>query len=35
MAQCPLIHADRRLHNTLTGVFARELWTADYAAAQT
>jgi predicted nucleic acid-binding protein len=35
MAQCPLIHADRRLHNTLAGSFARELWIEDYAPAQT
>ncbi len=30
--QCPLIHADRRLHNTLAGRFRRELWIEDYAA---
>jgi predicted nucleic acid-binding protein len=35
MAQCPLVHADRRLHNTLAGTFARELWIEDYTAAQT
>ena len=30
MAQCSLVHADRRLHNTLAGRFARELWIDDY-----
>jgi predicted nucleic acid-binding protein len=35
MAQCPLVHADRRLHNTLAGTFARELWIEDYTPAQT
>ncbi len=29
---CPLIHADRRLRNTLAGRFPRELWIEDYAA---
>jgi predicted nucleic acid-binding protein len=30
MAQCPLVHADRRLRNTLGGRFGRELWIEDY-----
>ncbi len=30
--QCPMIHADRRLHNTLAGRFPRELWIEDVAA---
>lgn len=29
-AQCPFIHADRRLHNTLNGRFARELWIESF-----
>lgn len=29
-ARCPLLHADRRLHNTLRGRFASELWIGDY-----
>lgn len=29
-AGCSLAHADRRLHNTLQGRFARELWIQDY-----
>ena len=28
--QCPLIHADRRLHNTLAGRFPREVWIEEY-----
>ena len=31
-AQCALLHADRRLRNTLAGRFARELWIEDYVA---
>ena len=27
---CPIIHADRRLRNTLDGRFPRELWIQDY-----
>lgn len=30
--ECPFVHADRRLHNTLAGRFPRELWIEDYAA---
>lgn len=29
-AQCPFVHADRRLRNTLAGRFQRELWIEDY-----
>ena len=29
---CPFVHADRRLHNTLAGRFPHELWVEDYAA---
>lgn len=29
-AQCPLLHADRRLHNTLRNQFLNELWIGDY-----
>lgn len=29
-AECPFVHADRRLRNTLNGRFARELWIEDY-----
>ena len=30
--ECPFVHADRRLHNTLAGRFLREVWIEDYAA---
>jgi predicted nucleic acid-binding protein len=29
-ADCHVVHADRRLHNTLGGRFARALWIEDY-----
>lgn len=29
---CPFVHADRRLHNTLAGRFLREVWIEDYEA---
>ncbi|RIK46867.1 MAG: hypothetical protein DCC58_01710 [Chloroflexi bacterium] len=29
-ADCPLLHADRRLRNTLAGRFLRELWIEDF-----
>jgi predicted nucleic acid-binding protein len=30
IARCPLVHADRRLHNTLGGRFPHELWIEEY-----
>lgn len=29
MMDCPLVHADRRLHNSLRGRFPLELWIED------
>ncbi len=29
-ANCPFVHADRRLHNTLAGRFKHEFWIEDY-----
>jgi predicted nucleic acid-binding protein len=30
LISAPLVHADRRLHNTLAGRFQHELWIEDY-----